>query len=59
MTDPIVGASIIALIQIIAELAKQQGMTLEQMNKHFLESWQKVQDRPANELPDADAKIVL
>ena len=54
MTDPIVGASIIALIQIIAELAKQQGMTLEQMNKHFLESWQKVQDRPANELPDAD-----
>ena len=54
MTDPIVGASIIALIQIIAELAKQQGMTLEQMNKHFLESWKKVQDRPAGELPDVD-----
>jgi len=52
--DPIVGTAIITLIQVVAELAKQQGLTIEQMNQHFLESWQKVQDRPASELPDAE-----
>jgi len=53
MVDPATGAAIIALIQIVAELAKQQGMTAEQINQYFAESWKKVQDRPPGELPDA------
>ena len=54
MVDPIVGTAIVTLIQVVAELAKQHGMTVEQVNQHFLESWKKVQDRPASELPDAE-----
>ena len=54
MVDPIVGTAIVTLIQVIAELAKQQGLTIEQMNQHFLESWKKVQDRPSSALPDAE-----
>ena len=54
MVDPIVGSAVVGLIQIITELAKQQGMTIEQVNQHFLESWKKVQDRPASKLPDAE-----
>ena len=53
MVDPLIGSAVIGLIQIATELAKQHGMTLEQMNQHFLESWAKVQNRPASELPDA------
>lgn len=53
MVDPIIGSAIVGLIQIATEMAKQQGMSIEQMNQHFFESWEKVQDRPANELPDA------
>jgi len=53
MVDPIMGNAIIALIQVVTELAKQQGMTVEQVNQHFLESWRKVEARPAGELPDA------
>jgi hypothetical protein len=52
--DPIIGAAIVTLIQVVTELAKQSGMTSEQVNQHFLESWSKVQDRPANELPDVE-----
>ena len=51
--DPVIGASIVTLIQVIAELAKQYGMTAEQVNQYFMDSWQKVQDRPASDLPDA------
>ena len=52
MVNPIIGNVIIALIQIVGELAKQQGMTIEQVNQHFLESWQKVEDRSPDDLPD-------
>ena len=54
MVDPIIGSAVVGLIQIVTELAKQHGMTIEQVNQHFIESWKKVQDRPANELPDAE-----
>ena len=53
MVDPIIGSAIVGIIQIVTEMAKQQGMTIEQVNQHFLEFWKKVQERPASELPDA------
>lgn len=51
--DPIVGNAIIGLIQLVAELAKQAGMTQEQINQHFLNSWQKLQEETPDKLPDA------
>ena len=51
--DPIVGNAIIALIHIIAELGKQAGMTQEQINQHFLDSWNKLQTQDPDKLPDA------
>lgn len=50
--DPVIGSVIITLIQTVAELAKQQGMTKQEADQHFMESWKKVEDRPASDLPD-------
>lgn len=53
--DPVIGSAVIALIQVVAELGKQAGMTQEEINQHFLSSWSKLQEQPPEELPDAEA----
>jgi len=52
--DPAVGALMTVFLQAFSEYLRQQGLTNEQINQYFMDSWQKVQDRPASDLPDVD-----
>jgi len=52
--DPTIGALMTVFLQAFAEYLRQQGQTNEQINQYFLDSWQKVIDRPASDLPDVD-----
>jgi len=52
--DPTVGALMTVFLQAFAEYFRQQGLTNEQINQYFMDSWQGVIYRPASDLPDAE-----
>ena len=54
--EAVTGALLTVFLQALAEYLRQQGMTNEQIDQYFMESWQKVQKRPASELPDAEVE---
>jgi hypothetical protein len=45
--------AVITMIQVVAELGKQAGMDEREMNRHFYESWAKIEGKDPDSLPDA------